>query len=200
MLGVGDEVDHDLLQVLTEAEDRWDAEIELGQDLDVVGPQDALADLGHVADQVVHLDARGIGVGAAGEAQQAAHDARGAIYLAHDGRGRGFGLRVARAALQQLGLHANRRERVVDLVGDAARDLADRGELLARDQLALGAELVGAVIERDEDVVGAEAGEHRDRAITDAAVARGRDHDHASMPRRLKRRPREHVAERDFTR
>src|SRR5256886_10585937 len=49
---------------------------------------------------------------------------------------------VLAGAPEQLGLHADRRERVVDLVRHAARDLAHGGELLAGDQLALGAQLV----------------------------------------------------------
>ena len=85
MFGVRDEIDHDLLQVLAEAEDGGDAEIEPGADLHVLGPEHALADLGYVAHQVVELDAGGVGVGAAGEAQEAAHDARGAVHFTHDG-------------------------------------------------------------------------------------------------------------------
>src|SRR5205823_14872167 len=44
------------------------------------------------------------------------------------------GLRLLGGASEQLGLHADRGERIVDLVGHAARDLADRRQLLAGDQ------------------------------------------------------------------
>ena len=184
MLGVRHQVDHHLLQLLAEPEDRGGGHVELGPQLHVVGPQHALADLRDVPHQLVELHPHGVGVAAARQAQQAAHDASGAVHLAYDGRGRGVGVRVAGGALEQLGFHADRGEGVVHLVGDAARDFPHGGQLLPRDQLALGPQLVGAVVEGHQHVVGAEAGEHGRGAVTDAAVAGGLGHHDPTVPGR----------------
>src|SRR5207247_8611844 len=99
-------------------------------ELDVVRAQHAAPDLGDVVHEVVDLHPGGQPIGAAREAEQAAHDPGGPIHLAGDGGGGGGRLRILAGAAQELGLHADRRERVVDFVGDAARDLAHGGELL----------------------------------------------------------------------
>ena len=157
MLGVGHEVNHDLLQLLAEAQYRLGALIHARAYFDVVGAEHSLPDLRDVTDQLVELNPHGRGVGAARQAQQAPHDAGGAIHLAYDRRGGGAGLGVLGRSAQQLRLHANRGERVVDLVGHTTRDLADCGQLLARNELALRAQLVGPVIQRDQQVLRSEA-------------------------------------------
>jgi len=132
-----------------------------------------VADLGHVVHQVVHLHARRGRVGAPGEAQQAAHDTRGAVHLAGDGGRRGAGVGILAGAAEQLGLHPDRRERIVHLVGHTAGDLAHRGELLARDQLALRPQLVGPVVQRHQQAVRPDSREAGDRAVADTAVSEG---------------------------
>ena len=51
---------------------------------------------------------------------------------------------------QELGQAEDREERVVDLVRDAGRELADRGELAALDELLLHAALLGHVLDQRE--------------------------------------------------
>ena len=92
------------------------------------------------------------------------------VHFAHDGRGRAAGFLIGGGASQKLRLHPNGGQRIVHLVGHTTRDLADRGQLLARDQLALRPELVGAVVERDEQVVRAKTAQIGDGAIADAAL------------------------------
>src|SRR2546428_85400 len=141
ILRVRHEIDDHLLQLLTQAQDGGSGLVERGAKLHALRAQHALADLGHVVYQVVHLHARRGRVGAPGEAQQAAHDTRGTVHLAGDGGRRGAGVGILAGAAQQLGLHPDRRERIVHLVRHTAGDLAHRGELLTRDQLALRAQL-----------------------------------------------------------
>ena len=69
-------------------------------------------------------------------------------------------------------------------MGHTTRDLPDRGQLLARDQLALRPKLVGAVVERDEQVVRAKTAQIGDGAVADAALALPRvlRDEHAPVP------------------
>src|SRR6058998_1908345 len=131
-------------------------------------------------------------VGAARKPQQAARDARGAVHFPRDRGRRGARLRVLAGAPEQLGLDADRRERVVDLVRHAARDLAHGGELLARDQLALGTQLVGPVVQGHEQVVAPHPRQPGDGTIADAPVPGRLGDEHASVPGRARLRPGEH--------
>ena len=94
VLGIGHEVDDDLLQLLTQAEHRFGSLIHVRAHFDIVGAEHALANLRDVAHQVVELDPHGRDIGATGQAQQAPHDAGGAINFPHDrgGGGAGFGV------------------------------------------------------------------------------------------------------------
>ena len=85
-------------------------------------------------------------------------------------------------AAQHLRFHANRREGIVHLVRHAARDLTHRGQLLACDELPLRAQLVCAIVERDEQVLRSQAAQVRHRAVADPTVARALRDEHAPMP------------------
>ena len=172
--------------------------VERGAKLDAFGAQDTLADLRHVVHQVVHLHASRGGVGAARQAEQAADDARGAVHLARYGRRRGGRFGVLAGAAEQLRLHANGRERVVHLVRHAARDLADGRELLARDQLALGAQLIGPVVQGHQQAVRSDARQAGDRAVADTPVAGRLRHEHPTVPRVAVAGPGEDQVQRHF--
>src|SRR5439155_1654241 len=79
VLGIGHEIDDDLLELLAEAQHRLGGLIHAGAHLDVVGAEDTLADFRDVAHQLVELNPHRRDVGAAREAQQAADDARRAV-------------------------------------------------------------------------------------------------------------------------
>ena len=63
-----------------------------------------------------------------------------------------------------------------------ARNLAHRGQLLARDELALGAQLVGAVVQRDEQILRSQAAQVRHRAVADATLAATLRDEYAAVP------------------
>ena len=99
------------------------------------------------------------------EQQQVLHDARRPGGLVGDDRESAADVRRHfRTLQQQVGLAEDRRQRIVDLVGDPGGQLADGGELLGVDQLGLrAAQLLEAVhrlrvearvVERDTDLVG----------------------------------------------
>ena len=150
MLGIRDQIDDDLLELLTEAKHRLRTLIHAGAHFDVVGAQHALPNLRDVTHQLIQLDAYRRAVSPSRETQQAADNAGRAIHFAHD-RGRGGArLGVLSRPAQELRLHPDRGQRVVHFVRYAARDFADGGEFLARDELALCPQLVGPVIQRHE--------------------------------------------------
>ena len=87
----------------------------------------------------------------AGEGEQVAHDASGPLGLVVDDaqvlpRQAGLGL----ALQQELGQAGDRGERIVELVGDARDQLADRRHLVVLDELGLDDALLGHVLDQDD--------------------------------------------------
>src|SRR5438034_6458055 len=69
---------------------------------------------------------------------------------------------------------------------------------LAGDQLALGAQLVGPVVQCHQQAVRPDPRHAGDSAIADAAVPRGLRHEDPAVPRRAVSRPRQHEVQRDL--
>ena len=120
-------------------------------ELDVLADQAAqqMRQLGQDVGQVEHLGLQGL---LAREGQQLAHQVGRAVGVLLDLHDVGEGL-IARpvAQQQQIGKSDHRRQQVVEIVRDAAGQLADRLHLLRLDELQLEALLLGGVDEvRDE--------------------------------------------------
>ena len=137
LLGVDDEVEQDLLELVRVGEHLRQAGGKRGQHGDV---RDALfvgAQRERLADDVIEIDHRARGVTLAREGEEVAHDAGRALRLAEDDV-QAAPRRIVHLALRQpLGPREDRRERVVQLVGDAGDRLAERGHLLGLQQLVI---------------------------------------------------------------
>ncbi len=150
--------------------------LELGLDIDLgMGDLHQEHCLPHRVDDVLAFHH---GLGHPGKARELVDHAPDVVDLAHDGVGAlledllvlGLGDVLAELAADAFGRELDRRQRVLDLVGDAARDVAPGRGALRRDQL-------GDVVERDDVAVmrlvllRADA----DRKIALGAVAGDRD-------------------------
>ena len=120
---------------------------ELDLRLDVPQPEIVAHQQQRALHQVVQVQARALGRSLAGEGEQVADDATRPLRLLVD---HPQVATVARSQLllleQELGEPRDRGEGVVELVRDAGHELADRGELLALDQLGLHRLLLGDVL------------------------------------------------------
>ena len=140
LLGVDDQVEQHLLHLMRVGEYLRKAG---GERIDNRDVRDALIvrpQRERLADDVVQVDHGARGLTFASERQQVAHDSGGALRLAEDGLEAPPGLLVnlrGRPLRQPLGQGQDRRERVVQLVGDAGDRLAERGELFGLQQLVI---------------------------------------------------------------
>ena len=158
------EVEEDLLElVLVGPYERTRGEV--GHETDVVLLELVALELEHAPGLVGDRARPSLRRVMAREQQEVLHDARRPGGLVGDDREPAAEVGCHfRALQQQVGLAEDRRQRIVDLVGDPGGQLADGGELLGVDQLGLrAAQLFEAVhrlrvearvVERDADLIG----------------------------------------------
>ena len=137
LLGVDDQVEQDLLNLVRIGEDARQAGRERLEDVDVAQALLVAAQGQRFADHLVEVDHRARGVALAREGQEVADDLGGALGFGEDGVEPAARLLVDRTLRQPLGPGEDRRERIVQLVRDAGDRLAERRELLRLQQLVV---------------------------------------------------------------
>jgi len=122
---VGQEIDHDLLELDGVAFHRRQIGVETPGDRDLVDAEPVRHEIERAAHDVVQVDARHLAFGGAHEPQQAAQQLGGPPGLAQDLRHLVARLvREARIGEAVLGMRGDRHERVVHLMGHAGEQLA----------------------------------------------------------------------------
>ena len=146
-------------------------------DLDVRDAQRVAAQLERVVDDAVEIGDRALRLMLPREGQQVRNDLRGALRLLVDRVERARVVRrVGRRGEQQLRERHHARERIVQLVRDAAHQLADRRQLFLLHQLLGHPPLVGHVAhdaERAGDLAAFDERRERERAEARLAVDGG---------------------------
>ena len=149
--GVGEQVQHDLLQRVPVTDHLGQVLRELDLRLDVPQPEVVAHQQQRALHQVVQVQPRTLGRSLAGEGEQVADDAPRALRLLVD---HPQVATVARSQLllleQELRQPRDRREGIVELVRDAGHELPDGGELLALDQLGFHRLLLGDVLDQHD--------------------------------------------------
>src|SRR5207247_1886122 len=136
--GIGDEVEEDLLRGVHIGAHVGEVVLARGDDLDV-GRQDTAQEPGQIADQAAEVDRLELEAGAAGEPEQLLHHHAAPQSRRHHVPQVGLGIRLAgrKRLRDQLGVREDDGEQIVEVVSDAAGELADRLHLLGLAQLLL---------------------------------------------------------------
>ncbi len=136
--GIGHEVEEDLLRGVDIGAHVGQVLLARGDDLDI-GRQDAAQEPGQIADEPAEVDRLELEAGATGEAEQLLHHHAAAQRRRHHVPQVRVGIRVARGEglRDQLGVREDDSKQIVEVVGDAAGELADRLHLLGLAQLLL---------------------------------------------------------------
>ena len=135
---VREEVQEHLLELVRVRRDLPQRRLELGDDPHALEREVGILELQRAPDDLVDVDGAPLRRTLPRECQQLADDPRGPAALALDRAGalpRRVGERVVGA--EQLGRHQDRRQRVVELVGDAGQQRAERFQLVGLDELVL---------------------------------------------------------------
>ena len=135
LLGVDDQVQQHLLQLMRVREDLRQARGERVDDDDVGDALLVGAQRQRLAHDLIEVDHRARALPLAREGQQLAHDLRGALGLVEDHIHAAPRAVVERARGQAFGPGEDGGQRVVELVRDARNGLAERGHLLGLQQL-----------------------------------------------------------------
>ena len=137
LLGVDDQVEQDLLELVRIGEGERQAGRQRLDDADVRQRLLVRSQRERFAHDLVHVDHGARRVALAREGQQVADDLGGALGLAEDRLEAAPGLIVDGPLRQPLGPREDRGERIVQLVRDAGDRLAERGELLGLQELVI---------------------------------------------------------------
>ena len=158
LLGVGDDVEENLLQLVRVGDGLGQVAVEFAHDLDVVHREFVIAQLDGALQDVVHARQRAFRFLLAREREQVLHDLLAAQRQVVDLEQAVAGALVQiLAQLQELGIAHDAGERIVQLVGNAGDQFADGGEFFGLDQLLLQqlfvADVLGDVDGSDQPVV-----------------------------------------------
>ena len=154
--GVEDDVDEHLLEPLALGVDGRDGR-ELEDQADVHVLELVVDERQDLLEALLEVDALERGLrGAAGEGQEVLDDPGDPVGLGLDLLQDLGVVGVGELLLEHLDVAGDARQGRVDLVGDAGREQADRGQLLRGQQLLLEVDLVGDVLEDDDRPVGLE--------------------------------------------
>ena len=143
------EVQHGLLEAIRVGDDRRRGRVERELEGDAVA-EDLVEQLAHTEEHLVQVERLGLVDAASAERHEVVGEGGGpvggALHRVDAGPGRVEHLEVV---LEQLDLPAHHRQHVVEVVGDAAREPADRLHLLGVEQLLLEELALGDVAEHD---------------------------------------------------
>ena len=151
VLGVGDDVEEDLLDLVRVGHRQRQVRVEVEVEVDVLDAQVVAAQLQHSLEQGVQVHQALLGLAPSREREQVLDDLRRALGFAVDGLHVVAGLLVQVAIEQQLGEAGDAGQGVVQLVRDAGDQLADARHLLRLQQSLLHQVLFRHVAQDDDD-------------------------------------------------
>ena len=146
VVGVGDQVDEDLVELMGIGPEHGQTLGNVDDDLDAVGPELVAEELDRPVEHLLQHGAAALGRPLPGQRQEVADDPHAPVGGVADSLGPVLDARILVGPVQQLGLPADDRERVVELVRHPGQQGAHGGDLLALEQL-LGA-LANRLLER----------------------------------------------------